>query len=113
MIHRSRPVEVTRGANLVRRVTVIGMFGPALRAWEDANCGTARFDVVDGNLVLDTLDIQTGIVKMNLVWLTEHGYGHHVEDDGATVRVGEHVFRRVRHLIEPFVAYEVHVERVA
>lgn len=83
------------------------MFGPALRAWEAANCGVARFDVDDrGNLVLAALDTHTGIIRLNPAWLQSHGFGHHVEDDGATVRVGPHVFRRVQHLNEPFAAYE-------
>lgn len=83
------------------------MFGPALRVWERENVGIAWFDVVDGRLVLDRLDSSTGIVKLNPAWLQAQGYGHHVEDDGATVRVGEHVFRRVRPLAEPFAAYQL------
>lgn len=82
------------------------MFGPALRAWEANNCGVARFDVVDGSLVLDALDTDTGIVRLNPRWLESHGFGHHVEDDGHIVRVGEHVFQRVRHLNQPFAAYQ-------
>lgn len=83
------------------------MLGPALRAWEAENCGVARFDVDGrGNLVLDALDTRTGIIRLNPDWLRTHGFGHHVEDDGATIRVGSHVFRRVRHLNEPFAAYE-------
>ncbi len=83
------------------------MFGPALRAWEHHNCGAAWFDVVDGNLVLDRLDAPTSIIKLNPAWFESHGYGHHVEDNGATFRVGRHVFRRVRHLVEPFAAYQL------
>jgi hypothetical protein len=52
------------------------------------NCGTAWFDVDHrGHLVLDRLDTRTGIVKLNLTWPTEQGYGRHVEDVGATNRV--------------------------
>lgn len=83
------------------------MFGPALRAWEHHNVGVARFDVDDhGNLVLEALDTQTGIIRLNPTWLREHGFGHHVEDNGNIVRVGEHVFQRVRQLNEPFAAYQ-------
>lgn len=87
------------------------MFGPALRAWEHYNVGYARFDVdTHGNLVLEHLDSHTGIIKLNPAWLRSHGFGHHVEDDGATIRTGEHVFVRVRRLDGPFAAYE-HVTR--
>lgn len=82
------------------------MIGPALRAWQHHNCGVARFDVVNGNLVLDALDAPTGIVRLNPEWLQVHGFGHHVEDDGATIRAGRDVFRKVRQLDGPFAAYE-------
>lgn len=83
------------------------LFGPALDAWEHHNCGHAWFEVVDGQLVLDRIDSPTNLVKLNPVWLRAQGYGRHVEDDGATIRVGEHVFQRVQHLREPFAAYEL------
>lgn len=93
---------------LVTRVTVTSMLlGPALRVWETQNVGVARFDVLDGNLVLDRIDSPTHMVKLNPVWLHAQGFGHHVEDDGATIRVGDHVFRRVQVLREPFAAYEL------
>lgn len=93
---------------LVSSVTVIDMFGPALHAWEKQNVGRVWFDVDHhGHLVLERLDTATGIVKLNPVWLETHGYGRHVEDDGATIRVGDHVFERVRHLIEPFAVYRL------
>jgi hypothetical protein len=71
------------------------MFGPALYAWEAQNVGFARFDVDNGNLVLEHLDTRTGIIKLNPEWLRAQGFGHHVEDDSATIRIGQHVFRRV------------------
>lgn len=84
------------------------MFGPTLAAWEAHNVGYARFDVSDdGDLVLEHLDSATGLIKLNPVWLKAQGFGHHVESDGAIIRVGEHVFRRVRQLAEPFAAYQV------
>jgi hypothetical protein len=82
------------------------MYGPALRVWEEAHCSTARFEDVNGQLVLDHIDGHTSIVKLNPAWLIAQGYGRHVEDDGATLRFGEHVFTRVRHLAEPFAAYQ-------
>lgn len=87
---------------------MIGMFGPALRAWEEEHCGVARFEVDGGSLVLDHIDGGTGgIVKLNPQWLITHGYGQHVEDEGATLRFGEHVFTRIRPLAEPFAAYQL------
>jgi hypothetical protein len=85
------------------------MIGSALRVWEAEHCGTARFEVDgEGNLVLEQIDGGAGgVVKLNPTWLRAQGYGHHLEDGDATLRVGEHVFRRIRHLADPFAAYRL------
>lgn len=85
--------------------------GPQLVRWEEENVSVAHFEVdADGNLVLDHIDGDTGIIALNPTWLRAQGYGHHIEDEGATVRVGRHVFRKLRDLREPFVAYLVDAE---